>query len=387
MDGYFDANATTPPDPIAVEAWREAEREYWQNPSSPYRLAARAHHMLEDARKRLARILDCDPRCIVFTSGATEANNAVVRHYANRRQGVIALSAIEHPSVREPARAYFGDNCLTLPANDCGVVPTQTLDRLRPGQPCALVSVMAANNETGVLQPWQAWLDACRARKIPLHVDAAQWFGRNPATGLGQVDLVTGCAHKFGGPRGVGFLKLPSANTDFRIQLGGAQEAGHRGGTENYPAIAAMLAVLEKRSTAVEARGKAWALARHKFENRLLQSIPGIHIIGRKVPRLANTSALLMPQHPNSRWVARLDKKGFAVSTGSACATGKEGPSHVLAAMGISQDEARRMVRVSADWDTPAEAWTALATAFEACRDELDSDSHRPATTVIQLPA
>lgn len=382
---YFDANATTPLLPEAEEAWRRTHHWHWHNPGSPYGAAARAHLALEDCRQRLAAMLAAPPETIVFTSGATEANNAVVRHYAVRAPSAeLWSSAVEHPCVRESMRAHASGRWRELPVTPTGVLDLATLEaRLGETKP-ALVCVMAANNETGVVQPWREVLALCQQAGVPFHLDAAQWLGKRPVQALANAPLLAGCAHKFGGPKGVGFLRVPSDLVDLRIAFGGDQEHGRRAGTENLPGVAAMLAALEARESKLAHTRDTSKAGRDAFEATLRKRIPEVQFAGAERDRLENTSLVILPQARNLRWVTRLDKLGFAVSTGSACATGKEGPSHVLSAMGFGQAEAERAVRVSALPETPPEAWTQLASAFVAVHRELGAEA--PNSAVIEIP-
>src|SRR6187431_1452456 len=209
MTGYFDANATTPLHPAAREAWLSAP---WHNPSSLYAEAAAAHDLLDQCRERLAGILGCEPADLVFLSGATEANNAVVESFT-RLGKKVAVSAIEHPSLREPA-----SGAVQIPAGADGIASLDALQEILKSEKPALVSLMAANNETGALQPWREALTLCREAEVSFHC---------------------GSAHKFGGPKGTGFLKVTG---HFRWLRGGPQEDRRRAGTENLPGIAAMLA-------------------------------------------------------------------------------------------------------------------------------------------------
>lgn len=224
---------------------------------------------------------------------------------------------------------------------------------------------MAANNETGVLQPWREALRLCREHDVPFACDAAQWIGKLPAAGLGECDFVSGCAHKFGGPVGVGFMKVPSNFRPFLV--GGEQEDGRRAGTENLPGVLAMIAAWELRERQMTdpdapSRGR-W---RDTFIQRLLIELPEMQLLSANAPRLWNTVAALMPpiEDCRRRWVVMLDKKGFAASTGSACASGKEKPSHVLTAMGCPADQAGRMLRFSSGWDATENDWSELASAI-----------------------
>lgn len=361
---YFDHNATTPLLPAARDAWLEAHDKFPGNPSSPHRLGARADHALSQARERLAAILGCHASEIVFTSGATESNNAVLHHAARTSapDAEIWVCAIEHPCVLEPARHHFAARCRHIPVTRDGLVELDWIElQLKQRRP-ALIAVMAANNETGALQPWREALALCRRFDVPFFCDAAQWVGKLPASGLGECDWLTGAAHKFGGPRGVGFLKVPSTLSLDPLLRGGPQEEARRAGTENLPGVLAMLAALEAREQQL-ARGEHHERARggEDFSRQLVSALPGAEIVAAALPRLWNTVSALMPEADcQQRWVVKLDKLGFAVSTGSACASGKEEPSHVLRAMGLSPADAARVLRFSAGWETTAADWSAL---------------------------
>ncbi|MES2707509.1 MAG: aminotransferase class V-fold PLP-dependent enzyme [Verrucomicrobiota bacterium] len=428
MNGYFDHNATTPLHPAARGAWLAAADRFWHNPSSLYREAGAARQALEDAREQVAEWLGCGAEEIVFLSGATEANNAVMRHFAsapasgNRSaaaaitaptsQGEVlktgnfptgtsaattetdmetgirpAVSALEHPSVAEPAEHEFGTRLLRIPATADGLADLaalrETVIRSRP----ALVSLMAANNETGVLQPWAEALGICRESGVNFHCDAAQWIGKMPSAGLGKCDFVTGSAHKFGGPKGIGFLKVPSAGRPLRWLRGGPQEERRRAGTENLPAVAAMVAAWAAREQALngETGGQimdprdegcpsripppspepARPAARRSFEKRLRELLPEAGIIAEHSPRLWNTVLLTVPPPGNVKWLVRLSALGFQISTGSACSQGG-GASAVLRAMGVPTEKLGQVLRVSGGWETTAADWLALADAFAA---------------------
>jgi cysteine desulfurase len=361
---YFDHNATTPLLPEARQAWLEVSDRFIGNPSSPHRVGARADMALQAARAKLAAFLDCDPMDIVWTSGATESNNMVLYHCARTAppDARICISSIEHPCVLNAARHYFGGRCDFVPVRKDGVVDLEWLQAQLPKKP-HLLAVMAANNETGVLQPWERIAELCREWEVPFFCDAAQWLGKFPARGLGQCDYVSGCAHKFGGPKGSGFLKIPRGRFHSMI-LGGQQEEGRRAGTENVAGVAAMLAALEVREKSLaddeQVQRRAW---RDKFEEQLKRNLP-VEVVGQSADRLWNTTSILMPEADcNARWVVKMDRQGCAVSTGSACASGKEEPSHVLSAMGYSTSEAGRMLRFSSGWETTEADWDELLQA------------------------
>ena len=372
---YFDYNATAPVMREAREAWLHVTEKLGGNPSSMHQFGTKAAILLADAREKLAAYLGCNPNDIIWTSGATEANNMVMHHFAKQLAPTekIFVSAIEHPCVDDSAKHYFGKRVKTIPVTRDGVIDmdwlTAELADERPG----LVAVMAANNETGIIQPWQEILAMCQAYEVPFFTDAVQFVGKMPCKGLGDCDYVTGAAHKFGGPRGVGFLKIPHRSQITPLLFGGKQEGGRRAGTENVAIIAAMMAALEVREKQIShSQHLLRGVWRDNFERELLRALPGASIIGASVPRLWNTVSALMPEGDRKhQWVVRLDKAGFAVSTGSACTTGKEEPSHVLAAMGVKATQAVRVVRFSAGWETTEADWEALVKGVAKVHGEM----------------
>lgn len=369
---YFDHNATSPLHPAARQAWLDATERFIGNPSSLHRVGARADAALSEAREKLAAFLGCHALDLVFTSGATESANTVFHHAARTLppDAEVWLSAIEHPCVIEAARYHFPKRHRLIPVTRDGVVDldwlAKKLKRARPG----LLAVMAVNNETGVIQPTRDVLALCLAQGIPFFCDAVQAIGKLPAAGLGDCDWVSGSAHKFGGPRGVGFLKCPAKGRVAPLLRGGMQEEGRRAGTENVPGILAMTAALMAREKA----GAPASGLRDQFEPQLRKSLPGTAIIAAQSPRVWNTVLALMPEADcRTRWVVKLDKLGVAVSTGSACASGKEEPSPVLTAMGYSPAEAARALRFSAGWETTETDWQQLLAALVQAHREMKS--------------
>ncbi|MDR2675962.1 MAG: aminotransferase class V-fold PLP-dependent enzyme [Opitutaceae bacterium] len=398
---YFDHNATAPLSDAARDAWLRAQEEAWFNPASPHRGAARVRARLEAARARLAELLGAEPERVVFNSGATEGAASALDWWARTwpRDRRIAVSPVEHPCVLESARKFFAGRTAWLEVDADGAVRLDALEKLLAGGGIGGVAVMAANNETGVIQPWREIAAACRAARAAYLCDATQWLGKLPAAGLGGAAMwATGSAHKFGGPKGVGFVKLAAQAEGFCALPGGGQQRGHRGGTEDFPGAAAMVAALEAAEAETgartfqpafsragfEAEGRQppampappWAEERLRwraeFERAAPAAAPGARVVAAGARRLWNTVSLLMPRGEGHRWVARLDRRGFQVSTGSACATGADGPSHVLAAMRVPPDEARRVVRVSAGRETSRADWLALAEALGAVARELE---------------
>lgn len=375
MPCYFDHNATTPLHPVAREAWLKASDRHWHNPSGLYREAAEAKHMLEEARERLGELLGCEPQRIVFTSGATEANNAVLRMLAAKLPGdsTVLTTCMEHPSVQVPLRATFGKRVREVPSLPDTSLDWEAFTAALQSQRPALATFMAANNECGTLLPWQETGMACREAGVRFHCDATQWLGKMPGAQLGQwCDYITGSAHKFGGPKGVGFLVLSSEDEALSFLTGGPQEEGRRAGTENYPSIEAMVTVLEMHTSKLESAVPAQAGFREAFEDKVCKAIPGTKIVGQAAPRLWNTSMLILPRHDHRKWLARLSQQGFAVSTGSACSAGHDGASQVLQAIGATQEEMKRVLRISAGWETAEEEWHGLADAMLRVRDSLD---------------
>jgi cysteine desulfurase len=386
---YFDHNATHPISAVARAAWLDAVDRFPANPSSPHRWGARAGKALDDARDSLADWLGCGASDIVWTSGATESNNAVLQHLGATTEGAVLVSPLEHPSMRMAADRWLTGRCEFLPVNRSGVVELDGLvNRLKAGRVAAVVS-MAANNETGVIQPWREIQSQCAQAGVPYVCDAAQWLGKRAGAGLGACDYVTGCAHKFGGPPGVGFLKCPPGFQP--LLVGGPQEDGRRAGTENVPSILSMVAALGEREAALGGTLEGGGISegvlasklasRNRFIAALKAGMPGVEIVGEGSERLWNTVAALMPAAADCRrrWVVRLDRLGFAVSTGSACASGKEKPSSVLSAMGYRSDASDRMLRFSAGWETTAQDWMDLWQGVEeAARSLLDVRSAGP---------
>lgn len=369
---YFDHNATTPLCEAAKAAWISASEAHWYNPSSPYRSAAAVKVRYEAARESLARHFGVSPERVIFTSGATESNNAVIRHWARSlsSDACVGINPTEHPSVINAAKALFGSRVVWLPLSKSGLVDMDALFGHIESGTLAAVSVMAANNETGVIQPWQAIADLCAKAQIPYHCDAAQWVGKLPVQGLSACNYVTACAHKFGGPKGVGFMLLPEGAVDFRLLDGGEQEVAHRAGTEDVASVLAMSAALEHSNSGnVEARDV--------FIEQIVQAIPGVALIGAGTDRLWNTVSMSMPRHQSVRWIRALEKAGFLLSSGSACSTGKTGVSEVLLTMGIDPAVAGRVLRISAGVETTAEDWQALSDAllvtYKLLNEEADS--------------
>jgi cysteine desulfurase len=316
-------------------------------------------------------MIGCPAHQIVWTSGATESNNQVLHHFASTLppHATVCISEIEHPSVLEAATHHFGQRVRLIPVNRSGVIDlnwlAEELAQRKPG----LVSVMAANNVTGVIQPWQEVAQLCRRWEVPYFCDAVQWIGKESASALSACDLISGCAHKIGGPRGIGFLR--SSLKLKPLLYGGPQEESRRAGTENVAGALALVAALENRNALLPTLESKRQI-RARFLSSLTSELPGVEVIGAPHSCLWNTVAAMLPEVDcRQRWVVKLDKLGLAVSTGSACSSGKEEPSPVLLAMGYTPQEAARVLRFSSGWETSEHDWETLRAAIKEAAREL----------------
>ena len=354
---YLDHNATTPIRPASAEAMVEA-LGVTGNPSSVHGDGRTARRVVEDARDCLAGLFGADAASVVFTSGGTEANALALT--GGRR---LLVSDVEHASVLD-AR---GD-AERIPVDGDGVVDVEALDEMlaASGEP-AVVSVMLANNETGVIQSVPAVVEVARRHGAQVHCDAVQAAAKVDVDvrDLGA-DAVSLSAHKLGGPKGVGALIVIDDDLGAPMLRGGGQERGRRAGTKNVPGIAGFAAA------AADAVGEIGAFAglaalRDDMEAALREHVPGTRMFGAGSERLANTSCFASPGIAAETQVMALDLAGIAVSAGAACSSGKVAPSHVLRAMGIEEDTADKAIRVSlgrtntvADIERFVAAWTAL---------------------------
>lgn len=361
---YLDYNSGAPVRPEVAAAMVEALAEPG-NPSSVHGFGRAARARVEAARRQLAGLVGADPAGIVFTSGGTEANALALRGCGRSR---LLVSSIEHPSVLDSAA-----EAERVPVTSDGIIDLAALDAMlaantRP----ALVSLMLANNETGILQPVAEAARIIHARGAWLHCDVAQAMGRiKVSLGLLGADILTLSAHKMGGPAGVGALILAeSGRTLAPILLGGGQERRRRAGTENVAGIVGL-------GTAAQLAGDDLAGAdttcgvlalRDRLEEGARRLVPDALVIGAGAPRLPNTSCLVLPGVEGRTQVMALDLAGVAVSAGAACSSGKVAPSHVLAAMGLEERVKGSAIRVSLGWSSRAgdvdaflAAWADLA--------------------------
>jgi cysteine desulfurase len=344
---YLDWNATAPLRLLARAAV-SAALDVVGNPSSVHAEGRSARRLIEEARESVAALVGAEPRNVVFTSGGTEANMlALVPASARDR---LLVSAIEHPSVlaggRFPAAAVE-----RLPVDADGGIALDALERrLAALGGRALVSLMLANNETGVVQPVSQAARLVHAAGSLLHVDAVQGCGRIPFDiNTLEPDLVTISGHKIGAPKGVGALVRRDASVPFPAPLisGGGQERGVRAGTENVAAIAGLGVAAAAARASLAADGAHMTALRDRLEAELRAATPEVIIFGAGAERLPNTTLFAVPGMKAETAVIAFDLEGIAVSSGAACSSGKVQPSHVLAAMGVSPSLARAAVRIS----------------------------------------
>jgi cysteine desulfurase len=352
---YLDWNATTPLRPEAraamVAAW-----DLSGNPSSVHAEGRRARRLMEEARAALAGAVGALPRNVVFTSGGTEANALALvpglHRGAGQRAVRLLVSAIEHTSVLEGGR-FSADAVSRIRVTRSGVVDLDHLRELLASGPPALVSIMAANNETGVVQPVAEAAEIVHEAGGALHVDAIQAFGKIlfNINDMGA-DLVSLSAHKIGGPKGVGALVLAEGLSDLKPLLrGGGQERSQRAGTENVGGIAGFGAAAGAAMEALEADTRRMENLRNRLETGL-RHVPGAIVFSEDAPRLPNTTLFTAPGMRAETAVIGFDLAGIAVSSGSACSSGKVQPSHVLEAMGFDPKLAQGAVRLSLGWST-----------------------------------
>ena len=340
VPAYLDHNATSPLRPAVLDAMVEALRA-GGNPSAVHSVGRKARSLVEAARRSVAELVGCLPGEVVFTSGGTEANNLALRGAGHRR---VLVSAVEHDSVGKasPDGEIIG-------VDGEGVVDLGALERMlgQPGEP-ALVSVMLANNETGVVQPVGEVVRLARRAGALVHCDAVQAAGKLgfDVHGLG-VDYLSLSAHKLGGPAGVGALVVCNGAPLAPDRRGGSQEANRRAGTENVAGIAGFGAA----ATAARS-GLPVAPLRDRLESTLRHIAPGARIFGGGARRLDNTSCIAMPGVKAETQVMAFDLAGVCVSAGAACSSGKVQRSAVLDAMGVEPAEAATAIRVSLGWNS-----------------------------------
>jgi cysteine desulfurase len=359
---YLDYNATTPLDTDVRAAMLPILDEVWGNPSSVHHVGQRARSLLDDARDRVAAVLKCKPSEIIFTSGGSESTNlalhGISRLLRNKGRHIIT-SAVEHHAVLQPCE-YLANNegfeVSFLPVDSAGRVAVESVrEALRPDT--VLVSIMAANNEVGTLQPVTEIGELCASRGVVFHTDAVQCFGKIPLSGISSfnADLVSLCAHKFYGPNGAGLLYAKSPLLPDPIVHGAPHENERRAGTENLAGIIGLAeAIIRFFPIPVFPMKTLAPLARKLVE--MVDSTDGVTFLGTRdsALRLSNTISFTVDGTDSIALLSGLDLEGLCASAGSACASGSVTPSHVALAMGAPPAEANALVRLSLGRETSA---------------------------------
>ena len=352
---YLDYNATTPLDARVREAMQPAFEEAWGNPSSVHHVGQSARALLDEARERVAATLKCKPSELIFTSGGSESTNLAILGIARQLRAKgrhIITSAVEHHAVLLPCE-YLANNdgfeVSVLPVDAVGrVSPEAVREAIRPDT--VLVSIMAANNELGTIQPVAEIGTLCAEKGVLFHTDAVQWFGKLPLYGVGdfQADLVSLCAHKFHGPKGAGLLYVKSPLNPDPILHGGAHENERRAGTENLPAILGLTeAIVHFVPSPVFPMSQLGSWADLLINS--VDAIDGASFMGdrNKEGRLLNTVSFFVEGSDSIALLSGLDLEGICASSGSACSSGSVTPSHVVIATGAPVPAANALVRLS----------------------------------------
>jgi cysteine desulfurase len=367
---YFDYNATTPLDPAVRAEMLPFLDGIYGNPSSVHHVGRQARACLDDARDRAAQVLSSKPSEVIFTSGGTESNNLAIfgaaRLLKSRGRHLIT-STIEHHAVLhcfDYLAKKEGFEVTRLPVDREGLVSPEDLRKaIRPDT--ILVSVMAANNEIGTIQPVAELGAICRERGVLFHTDAVQWFGKEPFENIHQfnADLVSICAHKFHGPKGAGALFIRSPLLPDPVMFGGAHENERRAGTENMAAVVGLVSALER------------FVKQPVFDRKQLQPLtdrllglaeraPGVSFAGSRARRLSNTVSFVIEGSDSITLLAGLDLEGICASSGSACSAGSLEPSHVVLGLGVGQNLAKSLVRFSLGRDSTAEEVAVVESVF-----------------------
>jgi cysteine desulfurase len=348
---YLDNNATTQLDPAVVEEMLPFLTKFYGNPSSGYQFGAQVRRAIDRARERVAALLGCEPPAIVFTSCGTESNNAAINSALQfePRGKHIVTSAVEHSAVRRHCEGLARRGC---EVTFLGVDPNGDIDlgelaqAIRPDT--AIVSLMWANNETGVLFPVEKIAEICREKRVAFHTDAVQAVGKIPiCLRDSNINFLSLSAHKFHGPKGVGALYV-SRHSRFRASIiGGGQENGRRAGTENVASIVGLGKAAERAAESLFEEATRVGMMRDRFEKTILQRVSGASANGARAARLPNTSSLSFEAIESDAALMLLDRHHICCSAGSACRTGSHEGSHVLRAMNLAQERIRGTLRFS----------------------------------------
>ena len=362
---YLDNNATTQPAPEVVAAMLPYLTDLYGNASSVYRFGQRARQAVDEARAQVAALIGCDDSELVFTAGGTESINTALRGLLLSRspRNQIVTSTVEHSAVRELCKhlGQGGAEVVAVPVDETGALD---LDRLESavGPDTALVTIMWANNETGVVFPVERIARLCKARGVPFHCDATQAVGKVPVdVHATPIDAMSFASHKFHGPKGVGGMFVRRGVRVRPLMIGGPQERGRRGGTENVPGIVGMGKAAELAQSSLPKMAAVGRL-RDRFEQSVIESIDDARVIGATVERVPNTSNIGFSRLEAEAILLLLSEADVCASAGSACSSGSLEPSPVLMAMGVDGRLAHGAVRFSLSrYTTDAEVDRALA--------------------------
>lgn len=354
---YMDHSATTPVRPEALEAMLPYFAEHYGNPSSVHSYGRRAATALTQARRTVAELIGAKPSEIVFTGCGSESDNAAIRGIAMARRektgaNRIVTLPVEHKAVLNSAEfmhAHYGFDLTLVPVDGEGRVDVSDVAAaLGDGRDIAVVSVMYANNEVGTVQPIAEIGALCRELGVPFHTDAVQAAGKLPLhVDLLNVDALSTSAHKFYGPKGVGFLYLRSGTPFFPLLVGGGHENGHRAGTENVPLIVGLAKALALEMEELESESARLQVLRDQLIGGILEGVEGARLIGPRRNRLPNHASFVIEGVEAEGVLIGLDMAGVAASSGSACTSGAHRPSHVLEAMGVPPLDAVGALRLS----------------------------------------
>lgn len=360
MQIYADNAATTKMSEAAIEAMTDYMKNFYGNPSSLYTIGQRAKEKLEEAREEIAALINASPREIIFTSGGSEADNqalltAAVNGKRNGRTHIVS-SAFEHHAILHTLKKLEknGFEVTLLPVHENGIIRLNELENAIREDTC-LVTIMTANNEIGTIQPIAEIGEICRIHGVYFHTDAVQAVGHLPIDVKAQnIDMLSASAHKFHGPKGVGFLYARKGIILQNLIEGGAQERGKRAGTENLPGIAAMAAALKESAANMERNNRHMAQIRD-YLIQGLSEIPHCALNGDADQRLAGNVNFSFEGIEGESILILLDRKGISASSGSACTSGALDPSHVLLSIGRIHDVAHGSLRLSVGEDITKE--------------------------------
>ena len=363
---YFDNNATTAIHPEVLEEMMPFFAEQHGNPTSNHRFGRRAHTAIEEAREKVAYAVNAHPSQIIFTASGTESNNTIIHGVADGYpESIFGYSAIEHPCVSKPVEALRkrGFASIEIPADQNGLVNIASLSDKPSNQP-TFISVMMANNETGVIQNMPEIVQWAKKNKAIVHTDAVQALGKITVDfEVLDVDALTISSHKAYGPQGVAALVVNNKIDVVPFIKGGGQERGLRSGTENLAGIIGFGKACERAAANTVLFDKTIRPLQSYLEQHLVQM--GAVIFGNQVKRLPNTSFFAFPRLDGVTLLTALDKKGFAVASGSACSSNSNEPSHVLLAMGIDKELAQGAIRVSMGVETTLEQVKSFITSLK----------------------